>query len=212
MQTIRRLGRSLGRKLGHLSADFYYERVLGIRTQGFIGLDQLGLKDDGSSPYGPTDWFSLKNILRHHAISAADSFLDMGCGKGRALIIAAGFPFKRIIGVDVSSALCEQARTNAARACLSVDVINADAASFSIPTEVTVIFLSNPFDGKIFDGFLTKLKASLEALPRELTLIYQHPICHEQVLSSGLFEEINVRPARYRDNYKVYRFSPAIAR
>jgi hypothetical protein len=37
----------------------------------------------------------------------------LGCGKGRANIVASEFPFKRIVGIELSHALVEVARTNA---------------------------------------------------------------------------------------------------
>jgi SAM-dependent methyltransferase len=41
------------------------------------------------------------------------TFIDLGCGKGRALLVASEFPFRAIIGVELSSRLAEIARRNA---------------------------------------------------------------------------------------------------
>src|SRR5579883_1856526 len=43
------------------------------------------------------------------------TFIDLGCGKGRALIVATEFPFRAICGIEYSDELAAVARRNAAR-------------------------------------------------------------------------------------------------
>src|SRR5262245_36170867 len=39
-------------------------------------------------------------------------FLDIGCGKGRPLVIASEYGFKELVGVDYSAKLCRVAQEN----------------------------------------------------------------------------------------------------
>ena len=57
-----------------------------------------------------------------------DVFVDFGCGKGRVLFLAARYRFARIIGVELSERMAEQARRNLAREPrVVVEVANAAA-------------------------------------------------------------------------------------
>src|ERR1700754_2802509 len=85
------------------TTNLLFDRRLGVRTSGTIGLEELGISAEGRQPYRPIGWFTLRRILPLNTVTADDVFLDVGCGMGRAVLIAAaGFPFRRIIGVELS--------------------------------------------------------------------------------------------------------------
>ena len=97
------------------------------------------------------------------------TFIDLGCGKGRALVIAERYPFRSIIGVEYNRALAAEAAQNARRS----QVICADAAGFEFPDDDLVLFLYNPFSAKI----MAKVVAKLEKHRRKFYVLYCNPKC-----------------------------------
>jgi tRNA1(Val) A37 N6-methylase TrmN6 len=97
--------------------------------------------------YRPLPWGALSRILRQEDVGPDDTFLDLGAGKGRAVFLAAArYPFKRVIGVELSKDLSDVARANIDRLrdqliCQDVHIVNADVLDYEIPDDVTVVFL-----------------------------------------------------------------------
>lgn len=108
-------------------------------------------------------------------------FIDLGSGKGRALFLAAAFPFKRILGVELSKKLHEVATRNIAaykpRTASSAEIhsICSDAATYDFPQEPLVIYMFNPFPENVFSDILANLKISWERNPRSIFVIYVKP-------------------------------------
>ena len=140
------------RRGAFLAYEAYREWRLGIDTGGFIHWHELGA-DPSAVDYDPIGYRTLDRALRQLDIRPGhDVFLDYGCGKGRAVLTAAIKPFRRVLGIEMSSQLCDRARENVRRAatrlrCADVEIINVDAAAQVVPDDVSVIFLFNPFTG-----------------------------------------------------------------
>lgn len=98
-------------------------------------------------------------------------FLDIGCGKGRPLIIASEYGFKDLIGVDYSAKLCRIAKRNL-QAC-GVErfrIINSDATRFDYPTVDTLAFLYHPFKDDVLGTVLENLRTATSG--HELVIAY----------------------------------------
>lgn len=114
------------------------------------------------------------------------TFVDLGSGKGRTLLMASDYPFRRIIGVELLCELSEIAQENIARyrserqKCFNLDSICADARVFNFPDDPLVVYLFNPFSDYILQTVLQRLRISFEAVPREMYVIY-HNLVHEHV-------------------------------
>ena len=171
----------------------YWEWKLGVSTTGDVPADALGLPDPDCHGYGPSRYGSLRKILNSMDIdSATDVFIDFGSGKGRVLVLAATYPFRRVIGVDPSAKLNDIARRNVSQArrwlrCPQVAVLSADAATYAIPDDATVLYFANPFSGRVLDQVLDNIRASLARAPRRIYLIsHNHDVsypCEQQIRS-----------------------------
>src|SRR3989344_2191686 len=118
------------RLLGVL-VDWYY----GVDTRGVISPKLLEIDPEHCHSYAPVAWSDLKRVLRVLEIGREEVFLDLGCGKGRALLAAAAFDFQRVVGVEISQRLCEIARANIKRftrgnaaSAAKFEIVEADAA------------------------------------------------------------------------------------
>jgi hypothetical protein len=106
--------------------------------------------------------------------------VDVGSGKGRALLLACDYPFCEILGIELSPELDRVARTNIARyhgvhPRPLVTSVQGDAAEFPWPPGPLIVYMWNAFTGPVMERVFENLEASLAQLPRELYLIYIHP-------------------------------------
>jgi Histone methylation protein DOT1 len=154
--------------------------------------------------YEPSGWGFLARGLAGREVTRDDVFVDIGSGKGRVVCQAAQYPFRRVLGVEVSERLNEIARQNVDRilprlACKHVELITEDAARFDIPDDVTVVYLYYPFTGETFSSVVDKLIASLDRRPRRLTVIYACPRRGEALVDTGRFELARISRDGRRD-------------
>jgi SAM-dependent methyltransferase len=162
-------------------ADWKEERRLNIRTAGFIPIENLMEDWQGNHDYAPTSIAAFRAFMCSIELTPGrDALVDFGCGKGRVLVLAAQYPFARVIGVEVAPALAGAARTNSRRANLPIghppiEIWQGSAEAFLLPSDASVIFLANPFRGRVLLGVLENIRTSLIEYPRRLQLIYYNP-------------------------------------
>jgi hypothetical protein len=149
------------------------------------------------SPYQPTE-----AALFHEMIAAVSArtgfdfrdftFVDLGSGKGRTLLMASDYSFRRIVGVELLAALHHAAVDNLVRyqsesqKCFAIESICADAADFAFPAEPTLLFLFNPLPESGLRRVIANLEQSLRERPRKVYVLYHNPLL-EHVLSGSAF-------------------------
>jgi SAM-dependent methyltransferase len=99
------------------------------------------------------------------------TFLDIGCGKGRALLIAAEFGFPKILGIELSPDLCRIAQSNTRRHP-HIEIRQQDAAALTFPPTPLVIFLYHPFLAPVLRRVLNNLDRHHRANPQPTYLLY----------------------------------------
>ncbi len=165
-----------------------FVRGADLRTEGVVMLDELGLEDPERYPYKATGWSILPRILPARSVSDRDVFIDYGSGMGRIVYEAAArYPFKRVIGLELSPELNEIAQANLDRnaerlRCPSVELVTADVLDFEPPPDITVAFFYNPFKGKVFETAVERL---LDAARQPVRIIYFNPVEHEWLIAGG---------------------------
>ena len=112
------------------------------------------------------------------------TFIDLGAGKGRALLMASDYPFQRIMGVEFMPDLCRDAQENIAnysanhsndrQKCQQMEMVCLDACDFQFPTEPLVVYLFNPFSEPVFVKVLENLRRSVEQAPRPVYIAYRY--------------------------------------
>ena len=122
------------------------------------------------------------------------TFVDLGCGKGRALMVAANLGFKTIIGVEFVHELAETARKNLQKLGLTdAVVVESDAANYRFPESDMVIYLFNPFSAEVMQKVVANLK---ESLSKKLYIIYVNPQCGPLFDASGFLTPMESVPKR----------------
>ncbi len=119
-------------------------------------------------------------------------FVDFGSGKGRALLLASEFPFKKIVGVEFSPELHAVAQRNIAKyqsprcKCTTIESVCMDFLEYPLPLAPSVLFFFDPCKRSALARMTTRIAESLAAYPRELYLAYVAPTAaNEQVLDAA---------------------------
>jgi len=184
-----------------------------------IELGEVGLAGEGRNPYEPSPRVMLRRALRQEEVGENDVFIDLGSGMGQAVIEAARYPFRRLIGVELVPEFARMARALVARnrrrfKCNDIELVTADAADFEIPDDVTVAYMFNPFEGGVFAAVLENLLASIDRNPRIVRLVYAAPREADALMASGRvrfvrFGKSRIRRWRSADYIHVYELLPA---
>ncbi len=157
---------------------------------GVVSIEDLGLAADRASQHMDGGGPLLADLLRQLNISADDTVLDLGSGKGGAMATLAQFPFQQVDGVEICLPLAEAARRNLAKLKLTnCRVIAADATTLTDLERYTYIFMYNPFPEPVLRTVLANIVASLRRAPRRMRLIYSNPLCEKEILASGSFKK-----------------------
>jgi SAM-dependent methyltransferase len=152
----------------------------------------LGLLNSPYQPIPPEQFREIISALSSHIAPDTNfsqfTFIDVGAGKGRALLLASEFGFRRIIGVELLPELVEVARKNVREferrgARSKIELVCGDATNFVCPAEPAVVFLFNPLPKSSLRTFLENLERSLHESPHPVYVVYANPI-FERIIGS----------------------------
>lgn len=204
---------SVGQRLSYQAEhDHAFDQRFGTNTAGKVATSELGIADQQRqeqailylpSPEPVTRWM-LDHVGLDHS---ACSFVDLGCGKGRVVLVAAQYPFRRVLGVDISRELSEIARRNVesfparARRCADIQILNGDATTVDFPDTDLLLHLYHPFGSEVTAGVLRQLEASIGKRPRRVTVAY--------LLYTGAVPEVREVFARF-PWLKETRYEPSL--
>ncbi len=180
----------------------------GVDTAGLVfGESLFGGRGRRTDLHGAYYWVTGYYGVTPSAFSAAlarldlqwsrFSFVDVGCGKGRALLLALAHPFREVVGVELAPALAAVAEANLANFTAAwkqpdvpARVIAGDATQFELPAGPLLLFLYHPFAGPVMKQFLAHVTAAMEAEPREVYLLYANPELAPAILATQGFEQL----------------------
>jgi SAM-dependent methyltransferase len=164
--------------------------------------------------YWPTPRDTFRRIMADVRLPFAETtFVDLGSGKGRVLLMASEYPFRRIIGVELSPALHDIAHANVARwrsptrRCADIELCCMDARDFEPPPGDSLIYLFQPFPDETLRAVLDHLRRSLASGPRRIHLAYLNPLHHALIEESGLFALAHWARATHKGEFDwaIYR-------
>jgi len=153
------------------------------------------------SPYQPTEPALFQEMLealreQTNLNFSEFTFLDLGSGKGRTLLMASDYPFRRIVGVELLPSLNDIAQENLERykgesqKCFALASICADATQFPLPDGPLVIYLFNPFPESGLRRVITNLEQSLRDHPRPTYMLYHNPLLEPVLAASPCLHKI----------------------
>ncbi len=192
--------RGLWNNVKLLVPEFAFDVLYRINTFSQITTDKLeGLLDDdrkSAHQYQAVNGLLFKKTFSFlKSDSMGKIFVDFGCGKGRALFMAAELGYQHVIGIEFSKPLCDAAsknlelfkkRTgNEAR----IEIVHQGASRFSIPPESDLFYFFNPFDATVMGQVISNIKESLRKKSRLIRVVYINPV-HKEIFMANGFKEI----------------------
>jgi 16S rRNA G966 N2-methylase RsmD len=159
--------------------------------------------------YALTSKSALKNMLKD--IDLTDkNFLDIGSGKGGAVIYAKQLGCKMSVGVEYEESLHKIAINNFKILNMSsfCNSINMDARKFTRYADFEILFMFNPFDDDIYADVVGQIASQMEISKKRKD---RYLICYgganiESVVNCGVFKLIREDYCPYRANiFRVYK-------
>jgi 16S rRNA G966 N2-methylase RsmD len=200
-----------------------FDRNYNVDTSGVVQLSELTCEGNNQTHgvwYEPTPLRTLECMFSLLPSDVSEfTFIDFGSGKGRTLVYASTFNFKRILGVEFTRELhavaMQNIRTlrNKLQRCFNLTSVCADAASFSLPDDNCVLYFFHPFREEVMARVLTNIEESYRRNPRKLILLYYHPQLNDLIKGLTFVRktgektmpiDISGEPCIYRRKLEVY--------
>jgi SAM-dependent methyltransferase len=143
-----------------------FDRRYGVRTSGHVELRDTGFdanKLAKATAYGPVNAWGFQKLLEKMQFPKTSTFVDLGCGLGRACLIAAEYGFSRVTGVELAPELCVVARENV-QTCrvpevrtVPIEIIEGDVFDYCKTSQDDIYFMFRAFSLEFLQEVVTLL-------------------------------------------------------
>jgi hypothetical protein len=164
------------------AADRAFDARRAVETAAWVRTPDLVAESENrpfAVRYQPSNEDEFHRLMGKLDVDHRDfAFVDYGAGKGKVLLLAAAYPFKRIVGVEFSPPLARIAAQNVATLGADagrVEMVVADAAEYDPPDEPLVLYFFNPFAANVLGKVLERVDASLARRPRPVYVVLTAP-------------------------------------
>jgi SAM-dependent methyltransferase len=170
-----------------------FDQIHGTDTSGLVPARDLVTghpNDEHVTAYYAVAPSILRSLVDHwrrtdppHPISDY-TFLDIGSGKGRAVLLASELPFRQVIGVELNPAMAAIAETNVAlwrqahekdptaSRIAPIQIVHDDALNLPLPATPALLFLFHPFEGPVLRALLRRIETTFSSRPETLDILY----------------------------------------
>jgi hypothetical protein len=152
------------------------------------------------SPYQATDPSAFREMMAALSIDFREfTFIDIGSGKGRTLLMASDYPFQKIVGVELIAGLhraaaeniaAYQARTPSARG-MAIESVCMDARELVFPETPLVVYLFNPLPEVRLRQVIRHLQESWRKTPRPVWIVYHNPALESALAESQWLQRVS---------------------
>lgn len=221
-----------GRNIRHIIADRIarrWDKTHNVDTAGSIQLrflDVIGPNRDFGNECVCTSPKSFDHIMQHLPQDLSRyTFIDIGAGKSRTLLLASRYAFQKVTGVEFARELVAISRQNIAnfrdpeQKCRDVMIEAGDAAEYAFPNDPLIVYFYNPFSPEVFDTVINNLIATLSTSRQECYVVYASSSnntidwAKPAITSTGYFTEMPVEPMPfYWDAVRTIRYAVYRAR
>lgn len=160
--------------------DYVFDYRYKLETRAEVAINDLDISQEDkqhADKYKPTRARYFRKIMEKLDLPRNGVFVDVGCGKGRILLLAAEQGFDQVVGLEISPGLCQIAERNVATfkeakpKTGSIKVVCTNILDYQMDGSETVFFLYSPFGYSVTERFLEMIRQSLKDHPRDLCLI-----------------------------------------
>ena len=206
MKKLRKLiGKFTPERILRKSSLLIQEIVQGVDISRIVYPEEVGLDSRYVVESIPSWNKYLVRLLKDLHISDQDTILDIGCGKGSAMLAMLKFPFARVDGIELSKEISEIAIWNLTKLKKQRwQIFNGDAITYKDYNAHTMLYLYNPFPDEIMRQVVANIHSSISDTEQEMLIIYNNPVCHELIVKDGVFCKQREYPNGYGDKIFVY--------
>ncbi len=178
-----------------------FDVAYGVDTGGLVWGEALERPRGDDAAYWATGYYGISPSAFTAAMERLDlewsrfTFVDVGCGKGRGMLLALRFPFRWVLGVELSPALAGVASRNLEvfaapwrQRSVPAEAVAGDAAEFALPDGPLVLFMYHPFAAPVMKRFLAHVLEAVRAEVREVYVLYANPELEALVAGTPGFE------------------------
>jgi hypothetical protein len=200
-----------------------FDRKFHVDTAGVVQLSELTC-DGGNKVHGvwyePTPIKTLQSMFAPLPADLSDfTFVDYGSGKGRTMLYASNYNFRRIVGVEFTRELHAVAEGNIqtyqskAQKCHDITSLCMDAAEFPLPEGNCILYFFHPFRAEVMARVLDNVEQSFRRQPRRLIVLYYHPQINSEIHKHPFLQmrderpmpfDLSAEPCPYRRRLEVY--------
>ncbi|MFK7832350.1 MAG: hypothetical protein AB8B52_03660 [Winogradskyella sp.] len=209
---IRRQGivRTFRASTSHLY-NIYFDKKYQLDTVAGKSREKFLKEHNFTTDYGHyqgANTLLVKKLLKRLNLDKNQTFIDLGSGKGRILLLANAYGFSAVKGIELSKELCDISEKNTtaffAKSKLKskISILNIDATTYKFDKTDGVLFMYNPFNGTLFEKVVKNLKQSLVKHPRNLTIIYINPT--ETKMLESHFNFSSIERCTWNEDYNIY--------
>ena len=206
MKQLRKLiGKFTPERILRKSSLLIQEIVQGVDISRIVYPEEVGLDSRYVGESTPSWNKYLVRLLKDLHISDQDTILDIGCGKGSAMLAMLKFPFARVDGIELSKEISEIAIRNLTKLKKQRwQIFNGDAITYKDYNAHTMLYLYNPFPEEIMRHVVANIHSSIAGREQEMLVIYNNPICHQLFVSDGVFCKHREYPDQWGNGIFVY--------
>lgn len=196
-----------------------FDRRFGVDTRTSLGRTELEIRND--NVLYVTAYGTIPESLFHTAMEQVKDidfgtfiFIDFGSGKGRALFMASDYPFKKIVGVELSPLLHAIAKQNLqkyqspSQKCSNFVLINEDFVAYRLPEEPVFCYLYNPCEEAIMARLAENAAGSAAQTPRLIYVLYFAPRFGYLWEKAGFEKIAESGEGSHMTHYCIYRKAP----
>jgi hypothetical protein len=182
-----------------------FDQMHGVDTSGLVPASKLVTghpNDEHVTAYYGVAPSILRALIAHWRESvppypiSSYTLIDIGAGKGRGLLVASEYRFRKVVGIELNPALAAVARQNVAQwkaardadptaePIAPIEVLEQDALEFELPDAPMLLFLFHPFEAPVLRKLLRQIETQLGRRAAEnrnqvpaLDLIYVNAEC-----------------------------------
>ena len=192
-----------------------FDEAHGTDTSGLVPSGHLATghpNDEHITAYYGVAPSILRTLIQHwretippHPLHSY-TFVDIGAGKGRAMLIASEFPFREIVGIELNPAMAAIAQLNlshwkkvhradaTASSVAPLRMVEQDALDFEFPATPTLAFLFHPFEAPVLKALLRRVESQFGGRLGTFDLLYVNAECADLLDRHPAFTRLFLGP------------------
>ena len=179
-----------------------FDQMHGVDTSGLVPATHLvtgHANDEHITAYYGVAPSILRALITHWRASGPPhpiedyTFIDVGAGKGRGLLVASEYSFRKVAGIELNPEMAATARQNVehwtrahredptAARIAPIELFEQDALDFELPQTPTLLFLFHPFEAPVLKQLLRRIETQFAKRPGTLDLLYVNAECADVI-------------------------------